>query len=109
MAVRAIEAITGKSAGELVRHLGKTGVSFSDTGDPDILTAAALGIVSGRGGGTFDPDSNIQRQEAAVMLRNLCAALGMDVVGGAPPSGFSDAGTIASGLPARWIFRERPV
>ena len=51
---------------------------FSDTHQSYINSAFELGIVSGVGEGRFAPDNNITRQEAAVMLRNLANAIGID-------------------------------
>lgn len=51
---------------------------FRDTSDPDVIAAYALGIVTGRGGGLFDPDAGITRQEAAAFLTRTAAGLGMD-------------------------------
>jgi hypothetical protein len=47
--------------------------SFSD----DIAICLNLGIVKGRGNGIFDGDSEITREEAAVMLTNLAKYLGL--------------------------------
>lgn len=41
---------------------------FTDVTDTAVLAANALGIVNGRGQGKFDPDTGINRQEAAVIL-----------------------------------------
>lgn len=41
---------------------------YTDTNDPYILAATFAQIVNGPGDGTFGPDRNITRQEAAVML-----------------------------------------
>lgn len=52
---------------------------FSDVEEDDQLRvtyANAVGIVNGRGDGTFDPMSSITRQEAAVMLVNAYMAYG---------------------------------
>lgn len=46
---------------------------FSD----DIVICLKLGIVNGRGNGIFDGDSEITREEAAVMLTNLSKYLGL--------------------------------
>ena len=45
--------------------------AFTDTSDGYILSANALGLVNGRGGGIFDPRGNITREEAATMLMRL--------------------------------------
>lgn len=44
--------------------------AFTDTADPYVNTAYAMGIISGRGDGTFAPDDNITRQEAAKVIAN---------------------------------------
>jgi len=54
----------------------------------EILTANALGIVNGRGGGIFDPESGITRQEAATML--MRAAQVLEIPMGENPRSFSD-------------------
>jgi hypothetical protein len=43
-------------------------IAFTDTNNPDVITAYALGIVSGVGDNKFNPDGKITRQEAARML-----------------------------------------
>ena len=53
---------------------------FTDTDDFYIKDAYTLGIVNGRGDGTFDPDSFISRQEAAVMLANAYRSMGGSAV-----------------------------
>ncbi|MBQ3176858.1 MAG: S-layer homology domain-containing protein [Clostridia bacterium] len=54
----------------------------------EILTANALGIVNGRGGGIFDPHSGITRQEAATMLMRAAQVLKIPM--GENPRSFSD-------------------
>ena len=51
-------------------------VTFSDTSDPDILAAAAAGIVLGSNG-KFNPNNYITRQEAATMLSRTADVLGI--------------------------------
>lgn len=65
--------------------------AFTDIAETDthaILAANALGIVNGRGGGIFDPQAHITRQEAAVMLMRTAQVLEIDM--GAEPKSFSD-------------------
>lgn len=68
--------------------------SFDDTDDPDVLTAAGLGIVSGDGQGSFLPGKGITRQEAAVMLCNTLTVMGAPIA----PRGavFTDQAAIAA-------------
>ncbi len=69
-------------------------VSFSDTADADVLTAAGLGIVSGDGKGRFLPQKGITRQEAAVMLYQTLKAMGAPISGAGAV--FADQSAIAS-------------
>jgi len=45
--------------------------SFSDTDDINVQKAAYIGVVTGVGGGRFDPDALLTREQAAVMLSRL--------------------------------------
>lgn len=63
-------------------------LTFSDTDDPEILTAASLGVILGYPDGTFKPDKYISREEAAVMLAR--AAKLFSVEGGTEPIEFRD-------------------
>ena len=49
--------------------------TFSDTSDPAVLKAYAHGIVNGIGGGLFAPNSELNREQAAVMLTNVYKAV----------------------------------
>jgi hypothetical protein len=51
---------------------------FNDVDDYYVSAAADLGIVSGMGNGSFEPDRAITRQEAAVLLCNLAKVIGRD-------------------------------
>lgn len=46
-------------------------VEFSDTNDKLIKEAATLGIIKGIGGDIFEPNSDITREQAAVMLMRM--------------------------------------
>lgn len=63
--------------------------SFSDTTDPVILAAAALGITAGVGDGRFGVDDQFNREQAAVMLTRVFNILGENT-DNAPAFGFSD-------------------
>lgn len=52
---------------------------FSDTSDPVIIQANALGIVNGKGGGKFAPSDPVTRQEAALMLSRVYTKLGGEI------------------------------
>ena len=48
---------------------------FTDTSDINVQKAAAIGIVTGIGDGMFNPNGQLTRQEAAVMLSRLSDAM----------------------------------
>ena len=97
MAVKWVEYATGTSIDNLLRAKGLTRDpgAFSDTNDPDILAAFALGITNGTGNGRFTPNGAFSRQQAATMIMNTCRAIGADVSHPAP-SGFADLGSAAA-------------
>ncbi|WP_052487647.1 WG repeat-containing protein [Gordoniibacillus kamchatkensis] len=84
LAVHLLEVKTGKSISTLLSEKGKTldTSAFNDTTDPSILAAYSLGIVGGKGNGIFDPNGDITRQEAAVMLARTAKVLAISNVGG---------------------------
>jgi len=83
-------------------NFAQTGISFKDV-KPDayyakyVAWAAANGIVSGDGVGTFSPNRSITRQEAAGILFRYSKALGYDVTvsDNAAINKFSDASRVA--------------
>ena len=54
-----------------------------------------MGIVSGVGGGLFDPDRPITRQEMAVMLSNYAALKGYDIPSHRSMPNFTDQSQIS--------------
>lgn len=68
---------------------------FTDCTAYNVQAAYALGIVSGRGGGIFDPNGEITRQEAAVMLTNTAKVLGLTSPTGVFEN-YTDSGDFAS-------------
>jgi hypothetical protein len=52
------------------------GTPFLDSSDIDVAKMASLGVVTGVGGGMFNPHSYITREQAAIMLSRLSEALG---------------------------------
>ena len=95
----------GEFVGMLVRALGltaKAGENFRDVrADAPYAEAVAiarvLGVVQGRSGSRFDPETPISRQEAAVLVHRALAARGLPVAKGTPDdlARFDDAGRIA--------------
>ena len=83
-----VEEQTGKSL-----DAWKQSYPFTDTTDGDIIAAYALGVVSGRGAGKFDPYATITRQEASSLLMRAAKVLGMEV-DSVSNAGFVDAGQI---------------
>ena len=103
LAVKWLEYVKGAGIGVL---LEKEGLyidynTFSDTLDPDILAAYALGITNGEVApaagkpGVFNPGGGFTRQQAAVMTMNTCRAYGADV-SNPPASDFADINQSAS-------------
>ena len=97
LAMSYIEYATGK---DIDAYMKEKGVShdpgaFTDTSDPYILAAFALGVTTGTGNNQFTPDGQFSRESAAGMLKNVCAALGRDV-GGSPDAGFNDTNDISA-------------
>ena len=68
---------------------------FTDVSNSSVTAAWALGIVSGRGDGIFDPYASITREEAAAFLTRTAALLGLDTQS-APAAGFADRNQVGS-------------
>lgn len=96
LVVNLLEVKNKKTAATLLSEKGKSLVTdaFSDTSDPVILMAYSLGIVGGKGDGIFDPEGEITRQEAAVMLSRTSVLLG--ITAGDSVGNFADSNEIAS-------------
>lgn len=101
LAVELITTETGKTAEELVMEAtGKTmtdlvtAYPFTDANSEDVLVANALGIINGKGNGTFDPYGLLTRQDAAVMLTRTGQYLGKTETGGIAAA-FTDRDAIA--------------
>ena len=95
--------------GNLLGEVEKNSVLFTDCTDGNVLLCASLGIVNGVGDGRFEPDSPIQRQEAASMLHRL-GSLRADYDGsvqGRLPHVFSDGADISSWArdDVNWAYR----
>jgi hypothetical protein len=67
---------------------------FTDVDDSAVTLAFGLGVVNGIGDGLFNPDGDITRQEAAIMLANLSRGV-LGVESEPPPIGYGDAGSVA--------------
>lgn len=86
-----------------VRQKTPQPVSFTDCEDEAVLRCASLGIVNGVGGGRFDPDAPIRRQEAASMLHRLACCGPMPTPPGHAPCLFRRGG-VARLVPQRCIL-----
>ena len=89
----------------LHRLAGEPAVSYSamfrDVPEGKWYTAGTIwagteGVVSGVGGGRFNPSANVTRQEIAVILYRYAKKMGYDVSASANLSGFSDSASVAS-------------
>ncbi len=74
-----VKEITGKNLREL--SAGMQALSFSDSDNPDVLAASALGIVKGVGNNRFAPNRFITREQAAVILSKTAAILDIPLTG----------------------------
>jgi len=76
-----------KASGQTVEEfMAVQGVSvdytvFSDTDDPAVLAANALGIIEGIGSGRFDPDGVLKRAHIAGLANNIAKVLGVETEG----------------------------
>ena len=97
MAMKYIEYATGKSTELFMAERGIAPVAnhFTDTEDPAILAAYAIGVTSGTSVNTFTPNGLLSREQAATLIMNICRTLGINI-DGAPSCGFDDMGS-ASG------------
>ncbi len=78
------------------RYTGKVidaAADFTDTQDAAVRKMAGLGVVNGVGGGRFDPDGTLTRQDAAVILMRLAKVMGYTP--GAAENSFADRAAIA--------------
>jgi len=73
-AVALYETITGREITERM--------AFNDSTDIDVQKMGGLGVVTGVGGGNFNPNGTITREQAAVMLARLASVIGQPL----PPS-----------------------
>ncbi len=87
-AVKLYEAMSGGKAPETVNN------PFTDTSDPVILQAAALGFVRGVGDGKFAPGKLVTREQASVMLSSVYTKLGGEVPA-ASATAFADDGSVS--------------
>ena len=68
LAVALYETATGR---EITQR-----ATFNDTNDVNVQKMGGLGVVTGVGGGNFNPNGTITRQEAAVMIARLANVVG---------------------------------
>lgn len=68
---------------------------FTDTDDPFVLKAYALGITTGTSATTFTPDGPLTREQAAVMLSRVYSLLG-GTIPQVMSTGFTDDAQISS-------------
>ncbi|MDR0326602.1 MAG: polysaccharide deacetylase family protein [Oscillospiraceae bacterium] len=102
LAVKWLEVATGRTINGILAEKGlrRDNGAFTDTSDSDVLAAYALGIIGSEAASTgtaperFNPAGQLDRQSAAVMIRNICKVLGLETKN-PPPSRFSDAGDIS--------------
>jgi hypothetical protein len=67
---------------------------FIDTYNLSVLDCSRLNIIDGAGGGRFDPNGSLTRQQAAKILKNVAGIIGIAAAGDA--ISFDDQSAIAS-------------
>jgi hypothetical protein len=97
LAVSWVEYIADKGAEKIIAERGHTILpTFTDTNDPAIIAAAALGITSGTGGGMFGMDVTFDRQQAAGMTWNAYKVIQPDMATVEPnPAPWSDMSRVS--------------
>jgi len=86
LAVALYETITGRVITERA--------TFNDSTDINVQKMGGLGVVQGVGGGNFNPNGTITREQAAVMLARLADAIGQPLPASAPT--FADNAQLSS-------------
>ena len=86
LATNLYETVTGRTI------TGRT--NFNDTNDINVQKMGYLGVVTGVGDGNFNPNGQLTREQAAVMLARLAEAMGQHI----PPANltFADNAHISS-------------
>lgn len=67
--------------------------TFTDTTDPAVLRMASVGVVTGVGTGAFNPNGQLNREQAATMLARLTSVLGKPLADSEPT--FADSGSVS--------------
>ena len=93
LASQAISAKSGQHIASYALRNGNIQMAFTDTIETEIQSCARLGIVYGYDDGTFRPDDNITREQAAAMLMRCAKQLGMSDK--TPDGVFADADKIS--------------
>jgi len=71
LAVALYETVTGREITERA--------SFNDTTDINVQKMGGLGVITGVGNGNFDPNGQLTREQAAVMLARLAQVMGRQI------------------------------
>ncbi len=88
VSVKLYEALSGAKAPAATKN------PFTDTKNPEVLKAHALGIVKGTSPNTFSPNDKIDRESIATMLMRTVNAAGAKLPAGTPVA-FADGGKIS--------------
>lgn len=83
MFVNLVEQVSGASIDAFMskKGIGTDPAAFTDTADPAVLAADALGILHGKSDGVFDPDGTLLRSEIVAVVCRTARALGVDTEG----------------------------
>ncbi|MBQ7599464.1 MAG: S-layer homology domain-containing protein [Clostridia bacterium] len=83
MFINLLEKSSGKAVGTIMeeKNVSPDPSAFSDTSDPAVLAANALGIINGTGSGKFSPDGTLKRAQIAAIINRVARVMGIDTEG----------------------------
>ncbi|MDR3209172.1 MAG: S-layer homology domain-containing protein [Oscillospiraceae bacterium] len=81
--VNLLEKASGKQIHDILYDHGVTYNfdAFTDTTDDNVLAVQALGIITGTGGTTFEPELTLSRAQIAAIINRVARVLGEDTDG----------------------------
>lgn len=94
--IQLLKTVWGSSYDSHIAALNLNAVSYTDTDSQNVLTLTALGVINGYGGGIFDPNGSITREQAAKMLVLTAETVSPQLFSGSIGTVFSDSGSFSS-------------
>ena len=83
MFINLIEQASGKSIEQILEDNTEVLVAnyFTDTDDPAVYAASALGIINGIGDHKFDPNGTLSRSQIAAIINRVAKVMGLETDG----------------------------